>query len=277
MNTYIIGEVGINHNGETDIAKRIIDIAVDAGCNAVKFQKRNPDKCVPEHQKNVMRDTPWGSMTYLEYKHKIEFKLDQYKEIDEYCRSKNIDWFASAWDLDSQEFLQQFNLKYNKVASAMITNIPLLNKIAEEGKKTFISTGMSSEQEIDEAIKVFELLNCPYSLMVCTSTYPCAPEECNIMRVKTFKDKYKNSKGIGYSSHSTGILAPSLAVAFGAEIIEVHITSNRTMYGTDQAASLEPHGLELLCRDLRNVKKMLGDGQIKMFDSEILIKKKLRG
>jgi len=274
---FIIGEIGINHNGDLKVAKKIIDIAAKTGCDAVKFQKRNPDICVPEHQKNMLKETPWGDMTYLEYKHRMEFGKKEYQEIDRYCKSKNIEWFASAWDTESQKFMRQFDLQYNKVASAMLTNMDLLNAIAEEQRHTFISTGMSTKEEIDAAVEVFEFHKCPYTIMSCVSTYPCEPEECNVLKTQTLKGLYPNSVGIGYSSHSSGILAPTLAVAIGATTIEVHIVDKRTRWGTDSGSSLEKRGLELMIRDIRNVPKMLGDGEIKVLDSEVPIKKKLRG
>lgn len=273
---YIIAEIGINHNGDIGIAKKLIDLAASNGCSAVKFQKRNPDICVPEHQKNVMRDTPWGQMTYLEYKYKVEFGKKEFDEIDLYCKHKGIDWFASAWDTSSQEFLQQYNLKYNKVASALLTSKDLLKMIAEEDRHTFISTGMSTMEQIDEAVSVFREHNCPFTVMACTSTYPCDVSECNVRFIQTLEEKFPDSIGVGYSGHEKGILPTTLAVALGATVIERHITLDRTMWGSDHAASLGPQGLELLCRDVRNVPKILGDGVKTVYVSEQPIIEKLR-
>ncbi len=272
----IIGEIGINHNGSIDTAKKIIDMAVDAGCDAVKFQKRTPDICVPDDQKNVVRDTPWGQMTYLEYKKKIEFEKAEYDEIDKYCKQKNIKWFASAWDLDSQKFLQQYNLQYNKIASALLTYDDLLEMVAKEGKHTFISTGMSSIEEIDHAIDIFRTHGCPFTVMACTSTYPCDVSECNVMFVQTLRSRYQDSIGIGYSGHEKGILPTTLAVAFGATVVERHITLDRAMWGSDHAASLEKKGLERLCRDIDNVPIILGNGHKVVYDSEKPIRQRLR-
>lgn len=272
----IIGEIGINHNGSIDTAKKIIDMAVGAGCDAVKFQKRTPDICVPDDQKNVVRDTPWGQMTYLEYKKKIEFEKAEYDEIDKYCKQKNIKWFASAWDLDSQKFLQQYNLQYNKIASALLTYDDLLEMVAKEGKHTFVSTGMSSIEEIDHAIDIFRTHGCPFTVMACTSTYPCDVSECNVMFVQTLRSRYQDSIGIGYSGHEKGILPTTLAVAFGATVVERHITLDRAMWGSDHAASLEKKGLERLCRDIDNVPIILGNGHKVVYDSEKPIRQRLR-
>lgn len=273
---YIIAEIGINHNGSLDTAKRLVDLAVNNGCDAVKFQKRNPDVCVPEHQKSIMRETPWGQMTYLEYKHKIEFEKREFDEIDLYCKHKSIDWFASAWDLDSQKFLQQYNLKYNKIASALLTFDDLLEEVAQEGRHTFLSTGMSTMEQIDLAVGIFRKHNCPFTIMACTSTYPCDVSECNVRFVQTLKESFPDSIGVGYSGHEKGILPTTLAVALGATVVERHITLDRTMWGSDHAASLGPQGLELLCRDVRNVPRILGDGIKKVYESEKPIIEKLR-
>jgi N-acetylneuraminate synthase len=276
MNTVIIGEIGINHNGDIKLAKKIIDLAASCGCDAVKFQKRTPDVCVPEEQKNVMRETPWGVMTYLEYKKKIEFEKEEYNEIDKYCKSKNIEWFASAWDLESQKFLQQYNLKYNKIASALLTYDELLEVVAKEGKHTFISTGMSTMEQITHAVDIFRKHNCKYTIMACTSTYPCDVSECNVRFVNTLQKEFPDSVGVGYSGHEKGILPTVLAVSCGASFVERHITLDRTLFGTDQPMSLGPQGLRLLCRDIKNVPLILGTGNKKVYDSEKPILKKLR-
>jgi len=272
----IIGEIGINHNGALHTAKQIIDIAADAGCDIVKFQKRTPDQCVPEDQKDLVKETPWGQMTYLEYKRKIEFGKKEFDEIDLHCKQKGVEWFASAWDLDSQKFLQQYDLKYNKVASAMLTHDELLKVMAEEGKHTFISTGMSDICQIDHAVEIFRSHKCPFTVMACTSTYPCDVSECNVRFINTIRHRYTDSIGVGYSGHEKGLLPTTLAVAFGATVIERHITIDRTMWGSDHAASLGPDGIKRLCRDVRNVPKILGDGFKVVYDSEKPIRQKLR-
>lgn len=271
---FIIAEIGINHNGDVEIAKKLIDMAVDCGCDAVKFQKRTIDIVYTKEQLDSYRESPWGTTTRAQ-KEALEFGKEEYDIIDEYCKEKGIKWFASAWDEKSQEFLRQYDLKYNKVASAMLTHKKLLEMIAEEGKHTFISTGMATWEIIDEVVDLFRSKGCPFTLMHCVSTYPSDDEECNILMVKTLKERYDCP--VGYSGHERGILPSVLAVAFGATVLERHITLDRTMYGSDQAASLEKRGLELLVRDARRVRKILGDGQVKMIsEKELSIAKKLR-
>ena len=264
--TYIIAEIGINHNGSIDLAKKLIDMAVDCGCDAVKFQKRNPDICVPEWKKNDMRDTPWGHITYLEYKKKIEFGEKEFDEIDRYCKKKKIDWFASAWDFDSLKFLDRYDMKFHKIPSALITNIPFLEEVAKKRKKTLISTGMSTLDDIDRAVAIFKKNKCPCVLNHCVSTYPAPPEDLNLLIIKTLKERYKCE--IGYSGHEVDLLPSILAVVLGAEYIERHITLDRAMFGTDQAASLEKRGLELLVRDIRRIDTLLGSGEKKINKSE---------
>lgn len=271
---YFTAEIGINHNGSLEIAKRLIDVAVACGCDAVKFQKRNPDICVPPEKRNVMRETPWGLITYLEYRHKVEFGEREYDIIDDYCKQQRIDWFASSWDIESQLFLRWYSLKHNKVASAMLTNLPLLEVIAEEEKHTFISTGMSDFTQIDKAVEIFRKHGCPFTLMHCVSTYPCRDEDCNLLVIKLLKERYNCP--VGYSGHEVGVLPTSLAVALGAVAIERHITLDRTMFGTDQVASLEKRGLELVVRDTRNVAKILGDGIKRITEGELNLAKNLR-
>jgi len=272
--TYIIAEIGINHNGSIDLAKKLIDMAVDCGCDAVKFQKRNPDVCVPEWKKNDMRDTPWGRITYLEYKKKIEFGKKEFDEIDRYCKKKKIDWFASAWDFDSLKFLDKYDMKFYKIPSALITNIPFLEEVAKKKKKTLISTGMSTLKDIDKAVEIFEKNKCPYVLNHCVSTYPAPPEDLNLLVLKTLKRRYKCE--IGYSGHEVDLLPSILAVMLGAEYIERHITLDRAMFGTDQAASLEKRGLELLVRDIRRIDTLLGSGEKKFNKHEQEIAAKQR-
>lgn len=271
----IIAEIGINHNGDLDLAKKMIDLAVDSGCWAVKFQKRTVDKVYTKEELDKYRESPWGT-TNREQKEGLEFGKSEYDEIDKYCKEKNIEWFASSWDLDSQKFLQQYSLRYNKIASAMLTYDDLLEMVALEGKHTFISTGMSSLKEIDAAVEIFRKHKCPFTVMACTSTYPTPPEETNIRFVQTLAWRYPDSLGVGYSSHAKGPLAGVLAAAMGAEFQEFHLTTDRSLYGSDQRASLGPDGVRRLCRDCSVVKTMLGDGMKVIYNSEVPIKNKLR-
>ena len=271
---FITAEIGINHNGDIDIAKKLIDVASNAGCDAVKFQKRTVEKVYSKDILDSPRDSPWGKTT-REQKMGLEFDFEEYKIIDDYCKTKNIDWYASSWDLDSQDFLKKFNLKYNKVASAMLTNIPLLKKIAEEKKHSFISTGMSTMEQIHNAVKIFHENNCPFELQHSNSSYPMKPEEANLKCIQTLKNEFNCS--VGYSGHeSMGYLICVSAVLLGATSIERHITLDRSMYGSDQAASLEPQGLERLVRDIRTIDKIVGDGEKRVWPSEIPVMKKLR-
>jgi N-acetylneuraminate synthase len=273
--TYIIAEIGINHNGDLDIAKRLIDIASLSGCDAVKFQKRNPDVCVPEHQKNVMRDTPWGTMTYLEYKYKVEFEKAEYDEIDSYCKEKGIAWSASPWDLDSLEFLNQYNLPFIKLPSAMLTNTPLVEACAKSGKKVILSTGMSTEEEIDEAINTIKQFTDNFAILHCNSTYPAPLNELNLSTITTLKNKYNCE--VGYSGHEFRIGTTVASVYLGATIIERHITLDRTMWGTDHLSSVEPQGLIKLVKGIRELEEAFGDGVIQVTESEKIIRNKLRG
>jgi len=256
---YLIAEIGINHNGSVELAKRLIDLAKKYEFDSVKFQKRDSDICVPEHQKSKMRTTPWGDMTYLEYKKKIEFGVKEYEEIDRYCKKIKIDWFCSSWDNKSVAFMKRFNTKYNKVASAMLTNLALIELIAKEKKLTFISTGMSKMNDINKAINIFKKNKCDFVLMHCVSTYPCHEKDLNLNLIITLKQKFKCK--IGYSGHENSV-SPSIAAWFlGADYIERHITLDRTMYGTDQAASLSEQGLRELTSLLIKFPSMLGDGK----------------
>ena len=271
---FITAEIGINHNGDIEIAKKLIDVAVSAGCDAIKFQKRNIEKVYSKSVLDSPRDSQWGNTT-RDQKLGLEFNLDEYKIIDNYCRKNNIQWYASSWDLDSQDFLKQFNLKYNKVASAMVTNIPLLEKIAEEKKHCFISTGMSTIEQIQTAVNIFEKFQCPFDLQHSNSSYPMKPEEANLKCIQTLKEKFNCN--VGYSGHeSMGYLICVSAVLLGASSIERHITLDRSMYGSDQAASLEPQGLDRLVRDIRGIDQILGDGIKRIWPSEIPVMKKLR-
>ena len=270
---FIIAEIGINHNGDFQTAKKLIDMAKDCGCDAVKFQKRAVHVVYTKELLDSPRESPWGS-TQRHQKEGLEFGKADYDEIDRYCKEKNIIWFASAWDLESQKFLKQYDLKYNKVASAMLTHYDLLEMIAQEKKHTFISCGMSDWGMIDKALEIFHKNRCQYTLLHCVSTYPSDDEECNLNAIQKLKEKYRCD--VGYSGHERGVLPSILAVAAGAVVLERHITLDRTMYGSDQAASLEHKGLELLVRDARRVTDILGDGEKSLSEKEISVAKKLR-
>ena len=269
---YIIAEIGLNHNGDLSLAKKLIDIACDAKIDAVKFQKRTPELVVPEDQRNVKRDTPWGRMTYMDYRYKVEFEYDEYKEIDDYCRKKNIDWFASPWDKTSVDFLEKFDPICYKIPSACATDLELIKYVVSKSKPIILSTGMCTQVEIDNA---FRCLNgSEFAILHCTSTYPSIPEEINLSMINTLKKKYDCI--IGYSGHEAGLQISYAATALGAKIIERHITIDRTMWGSDQAASVEPWGLGKLVRDIRIIEKSIGDGIKKVYGSELPIMKKLR-
>lgn len=274
METFIIAEIGINHNGDLNLAKKLIDTAVVAGCDAVKFQKRTVDKVYTKEYLDSPRQSPWGD-TQRAQKEGLEFGKAEYDEIDRYCREKGIEWYASAWDLDSQKFLQQYDCKYNKVASAMLTKDELLEEIAKEGKYTFIATGMSTLDEIDHAVEIFEKHKCPFELMHCNSTYPMPPEDANLKLIRVLADIYKCK--VGYSGHEAGTLVSTCAVAAGATSIERHITLDRTMYGSDQKASIEPYELCKLVKDIRDAEKIMGTGEKVLTAAEEEVKKKLRG
>jgi len=257
MGIFFIAEIGINHNGDVNIAKRLIDVAVFTKCNAVKFQKRNPEVCVPKRQRDVMRETPWGRISYLEYRQHIEFGFDEYQEIDRYCKQVQIPWFASAYDLESQVFLEEFDLKYNKIASAMPAYIPLLEKVATKKSHTFISTGMSTLFEIEKAIEIFQKAKCPFEILHCVSTYPMKTEDANLNNIIMLRNKFRCD--VGYSGHESGLAISYAAAALGATSIERHITLDRSMWGTDQASSLEPVGLCSLIGAIRKIEKALGN------------------
>ncbi len=274
MSTFIIAEIGINHNGDLDLAKRLIDAAVVAGCDAVKFQKRTIDKVYTQEYLAEPRQSPWGT-TQREQKEGLEFSKEEYDEIDRYCKERKIEWYASAWDIDSQKFLQQYDCKYNKVASAMLTNDELLTEIAKEGKYTFIATGMSTYEEIDHAVEIFKTYNCPFELMHCNSTYPMPIEDANLKLIGVLAEKYQCK--VGYSGHEAGTLVSTCAVAMGATSIERHITMDRTMYGSDQKASIEPYELCKLVKDIRDTEKITGNGEKILTEAEQAVKEKLRG
>jgi len=269
---YIIAEIGINHNGDIEIAKQLMDVAVETGCDAVKFQKRTPEICVPEEQKSIPRESPWGTMTYFEYKKRIEFEQKEFEQIDAYAKKIGIDWFASPWDVPSVDFLESFNVPCQKIASACLTDSELLTAINKTKTTTILSTGMSSMQEIDKAVSL--LSGVPLAIAQATSTYPAEASELNLRAIQTFAEKYKVP--VGYSGHERGLQVTIAAVALGATFIERHITLDRSMWGTDHSASLEPDGLKKLVRDIRIIELALGDGKKKVYDSEIPIRAKLR-
>ena len=271
---FITAEIGINHNGSLDIAKQLIDIAKAAGCDAIKFQKRTVEKVYSKKVLDSERESPWGTTT-REQKNGLEFSLKQYQTIDNYCKRKNIDWYVSCWDIESQIHMRKFKTKYNKVASAMLIHDKLLQKIAEEGKYTFISTGMSTMKQIAHAVKIFQENKCPFELMHSHSAYPMSINEANLKLILTLKKKFKCK--VGYSGHESGGYLVSLAaVLLGATSIERHITLDRAMYGSDQAASLEPQGLFRLVKDIRTIDSIQGDGKKRIWDSEKPAMKKLR-
>jgi N-acetylneuraminate synthase len=273
MSIFISAEIGINHNGDLKICKELIKIASDSGCDAVKFQKRDIDLVYTKEFLDSHRDSPWGS-TQRAQKAGLEFGFDEYKEIDEYCDSLNIDWYASAWDLNSQKFLRKFNCKYNKIASAMIVYDELLKEVASEKKHTFISTGMCGYEDIDKAINFFEKANCSYELMHTISTYPMKDKDANLKMIETLKNRY--GVNVGYSGHESGLVISHAAAAMGISSLERHITLDRTMYGSDQAASIEPNGLRNLVESVRKIEKAIGDGVKKFSDEEKIVAKKLR-
>jgi N-acetylneuraminate synthase len=273
--TYIIAEIGINHNGSMDIAKKLIDVAAFAGCNAVKFQKRNPILCVPEHQKNQPKDTPWGQMTYLEYKDRMEFSQIQYDCIDKHCKDKGISWSASPWDLDSLKFLNQYDVPFIKIPSAMLTNYKLLQASCDTGKQIILSTGMSTVQEIDQAVEILQRNTKDFVILHCNSSYPAALEDLNLQCIKTLKTRYGCKTG--YSGHEFRLGTSVAAIYLGATMIERHITLDRSMWGSDHLASVEPQGLIKLVKGIRELEIALGNGKIEITDSELKPRKKLRG
>jgi N-acetylneuraminate synthase len=270
--TYIIAEVGINHNGSVEIAKRLIDVAKAAGCDAVKFQKRTPEKCVPENQRDRMRETPWGYISYMDYRYKVEFGQEEFQQIDNYCRAQKIDWFVSCWDPDSVEFMKQFRTPCIKIPSASLTDRELLESCKASGEPLMLSTGMSSMDQIRAAVK---LLGTDKLLLAhATSTYPCPNEELNLHMINTLQREYPCP--IGYSGHEVGLATTVAAVALGACFIERHITLDRAMWGSDQAASVEPGGFRRLVKDIRAVDASLGDGIKHVYESEVAAASRLR-
>ena len=271
--TFIIAEIGINHNGDLNLAKKLIDGAVVAGCDAVKFQKRTVETVYTKSDLDRPRESPWGT-TNREQKMGLEFSQKDYEEIDRYCRSRNIEWFASAWDVESQKFLRQFDLSYNKVASAMLTHRELLEEIASEGRHTFISTGMSTIDQIDKAVQIFKDAKCSYELMHCNSQYPMPPEKANLNTINTLRERY--GCDVGYSGHETDTSISTASVALGATSLERHITLDRCMYGSDQVASIEISKLCHLVKEVRKIESALGDGTKFVTEEEAQCAQKLR-
>ncbi|MFL6064525.1 MAG: N-acetylneuraminate synthase family protein [Friedmanniella sp.] len=270
---YITGEIGINHNGELTNAFALIDQAAAAGCDAVKFQKRTPEVCTPRDQWDIERDTPWGRMTYIDYRHRVEFGEEDYRQIDAHARSRGISWFASPWDVEAVDFLEQFDVPAHKVASASLTDDELLRRLRATGRTVILSTGMSTPKQIRHAVEVLGSDN----IVLChaTSTYPARPNELNLRMIHTLQGEFPNVP-IGYSGHETGLQTTLAAVALGAVFVERHITLDRALWGSDQAASVEPPGLQRLVRDIRIISQSLGDGVKKIYDGELVAMKKLR-
>lgn len=274
MNLFLIAEIGINHNGQLDIAKKLIDASVDAGFDAVKFQKRTINKVYTKDFLDSPRESPWGT-TQRDQKEGLEFGMTEYKVIDSYCKERKIQWSASAWDIDAQIFLQQFHCTFNKVASPMLGHIPLLRLIASEKKRTFISTGMSTIEEIDEVVKIFKDANCPFELMHCNSTYPMKDEDANLRCIPMLKERYRCE--VGYSGHESSLIKVcTAAVALGATSLERHITLDRAMYGSDQAASIEINALRNFAESVRAIPDVLGSGKKILTDAERKVREKLR-
>jgi len=270
---YLIGEIGINHNGDIQIAKKLIDAAFATSWDCVKFQKRNPDVAVPEHQKSVMRDTPWGRMTYLEYKYKVEFGREEYNYIDNYCKEKPIDWTASVWDMDSLNFLLKYEIPFIKIASAHMTNHDLLIETCKTGLPILMSTGMSTLEEVDNAVNLLEKHAKSYAIMHTNSSYPAKPEELNMNLIPFYIDRYKCP--VGYSGHEYGLNPTVLAIALGAKIVERHITLDKNMWGTDQSASVEVMGMDMLRKRVIETLASLGVAEKRISDSEAPIREKL--
>jgi N-acetylneuraminate synthase len=273
MSIFVIAEIGINHNGSLDIAKQLVGVAKDAGADAVKFQKRTIDLVYSKEMLDSPRESPWGK-TQRAQKDGLELSRDDFQEIDRYCRERGIEWFASAWDLESQKFLRQFKTKYNKIASAMLVYEPLLHMVAEEKKHTFISTGMSKQANLDRAVAIFRNAGCPFELMHCVSTYPMDDEDANLNRIRTLRERF--GCNVGYSGHEVGLAVSYAAAAMGITSLERHITLDRAMYGSDQSASVEPAGYRMLVGAVRKIEKAMGDGALEMNPKEASVAQKLR-
>jgi N-acetylneuraminate synthase len=273
MSIFIVAEIGINHNGDMSICKELIDVAVESGCDAVKFQKRDIDQVYTQEFLDSPRESQWGT-TQREQKTGLEFNADEYQEIADYCKSKGIEWFASAWDINSQKFLRQYSSKYNKVASAMIVHTELLKEIASEGKHTFISTGMTTYEQIQAAVDIFNKANCPFELMHTVSTYPMKDEDANLKMIETLRERFNCN--VGYSGHEVGLAVSYAASALGITSLERHITLDRSMYGSDQSASVEPAGFRQLVGAVRKIELAIGDGVKRTYAAEVPIAENLR-
>ena len=271
--TYIVAEIGINHNGSLELAKRMIDAAIWAGVDAVKFQKRTPEICTPKEMWNKMRETPWGYIPYIEYRRKVEFGQEEYREIDRYCKERGITWFASVWDIPSVDFMEQFDPPVYKIPSAALTDHELLRYVRKTGRPILLSTGMSTMEQIRDAVKVVGEEN--LMLLHTTSTYPCEPAELNLRMIQTLRREFPTVP-IGYSGHEVGLVTTAVAVALGASLVERHFTLDRAMWGSDQAASVEPGGMAKLVKYIRTVEVALGDGVKRVYESEKKAMKKLR-
>lgn len=269
---YVIAEIGLNHNGDIELAKQLIDVASDAGAQAVKFQKRTPAIATPEHMKDVPRETPWGTMSYLDYRYRVEFERDEYSEVASYSKAKGLDWFASPWDEPSVDFLEDMGVVTHKVASASVTDLGMLRKLRETGKPIILSTGMSTLDQIDTAVNILGTDN--LVILHATSTYPLPAEEANLRMIETLKDRY--DVPVGYSGHEPGLQISIAAVALGAQALERHITLDRAMWGSDHSASLEPKGFSALVRDTRIIEQAMGDGVKRIFPGELAPLSKLR-
>jgi len=269
---FVVAEIGINHNGDINIAKKLITLAAGAGCDAVKFQKRNPEICVPLNQRNLIRETPWGDITYFEYRKKVEFGIEEYTEIDRFCKEVNIPWFASAWDVDSVDFIQKFNIPCFKIPSAKLTDDDLLRYTRKQGRPIILSTGMSSLEQLDHAINILEKKNS--ILLHCCSAYPANASDLNLRLIPFLKERY--GMLVGYSGHETGLPTTIAAVAFGACVVERHISLDRAMWGSDHAASLGPSGVYKIVSEIRLVEKSMGDTNKRILPSEEPIIKRLR-
>ena len=272
---YLIAEIGINHNGDINIAKKLIDASNACDWDCVKFQKRDPDVCVPEEQKSVVRDTPWGEMTYIDYKYRMEFGLDEYLTIDKYCREKPIDWATSIWDINSLEFMKQFDVPFIKIPSAQITNKTLIESITQINHFYILSTGMMNWKMLDDVVNVLEKHNLKYALLHCNSTYPAPHDELNLSVIPEMKKRYGCI--VGYSGHEFDLEPSILATAMGAQIIERHVTLDHKMWGTDQKSSLEVHAMDLLNKRMKGVRKIIGVPEKVITESEKIAMNKLRG
>ena len=270
--TYIVAEIGINHSGDLETARRLIDAAVHAGVDAVKLQKRTPELCVPPDQQTQMRDTPWGYITYLEYRHHVEFGREAYAAIDVHCREKEVDWFVSVWDEPSVDFMETFDPPCYKIPSASLTDEALLRRLRQTGRPLILSTGMSTMEQIERAVALLDRSN--LLLTHATSSYPCEPEELNLRAIETLRRKFEVP--VGYSGHEVGLIPSAVAVALGACLVERHITLDRALWGSDQAASVEPGGFERLVKYIRVTELALGDGVKRVYDSEVASLRKLR-